>query len=242
MRWLWLLGLCGCDILFQLNPVPLHDASPDTPTVDPGLVAYYPMDTVGAQLAGCMPDALGGEAGNCVGGTPVLATGVRGRAYTFDGTNRVQLADTAAFDTASFTVAIWYQLASAPNGNYKCPINRIYGTEADDAWQVCLFDAQIYTKFGLAAVYAPVIPDVGAWHHLALTYDASSTSWTYWLDGLGLTSGTGTPILDKTQPIVLGTDLDVGTVGSPFDGLLDDLRFYDRALTANEIMALVLQR
>jgi len=38
--------------------------------------------------------------------------------------------------------------------------------------------------------------------------------------------------------ITIGSDVDAGMLVDPFNGLVDDVRIYNRALSANELMAL----
>jgi hypothetical protein len=74
----------------------------------------------------------------------------------------------------------------------------------------------------------------GRWHHLAATFDGSMLE--LYVDGK--LAARGTPALDTAGP-----ELNVGRspasqYSEHFDGLLDDLRIYDRALAADEIAAL----
>jgi len=74
----------------------------------------------------------------------------------------------------------------------------------------------------------------GRWHHLAATFDGSMLK----LYADGKLAARGTLALDT-----VGTELNVGRSPGPqysehFDGLVDELRVYDRALTMEEIAAL----
>ena len=77
----------------------------------------------------------------------------------------------------------------------------------------------------------------GDWHHFAVTIPANSTSGdvVLYVDGVG-TNGSGNTLIN-TSPT---HDVRVG--GTPlwlnFNGLLDDVRFYDHALSAGEVSAL----
>jgi hypothetical protein len=240
LRVVALFGLCGCDILFQLQTVPAVDARADAPADAPiaGLVAYYPMDDVGQSLSACLKEASGGPSGTCYGAVPPQGAGVLGGAYMFDGTDSVRLADNPVFDTPSFTVAAWEQLTVQPGGSYDCPLNRIQGPFADDTWQFCLLDGGAYANFAGYSTMFAVTNLVGAWHHAAFTFDSSTHQFVFWFDGANMFSGTAAPMIDPVEPISLGMDLSSGSPDAPFTGLLDELRFYDHALTAGEITML----
>jgi hypothetical protein len=71
------------------------------------------------------------------------------------------------------------------------------------------------------------------WHHIALTWDG--TSYDIYVDAVSEATGTYSGLTR------LSTLADIGNNGNPeernegFNGLIDEVRIYDRALTANEI-------
>ena len=80
-----------------------------------------------------------------------------------------------------------------------------------------------------------VITD-NVWHHAAATYDG--TTWNLYLDGnLEATLAIGEPTRSDTiEQAALGTMLTAsGTAKGYFDGVLDEARVWDRALTGAEI-------
>ncbi len=70
------------------------------------------------------------------------------------------------------------------------------------------------------------------WHHVALTHDGSA--WTGYLDGKALGS------VEQTFGSVTGLPLKIGGAGAGgfFQGALDELMIYNRALGASEIYPL----
>jgi len=71
---------------------------------------------------------------------------------------------------------------------------------------------------------------VGSWHHVAATYDGNTR--TIYLDGEAIGSDHATG-----HHIYVGWELRIGLTytGEYFDGLIDEVRVYRRALSANEI-------
>jgi hypothetical protein len=86
-------------------------------------------------------------------------------------------------------------------------------------------------------------PAVGRWVHIAGVYDAASGKASLYVDGklLGDDTQAGEMRLDPeslSRPLMIGGELidaDVNDVQNVFDGYLDDVRVYDRALSAEEI-------
>ncbi|MDH3643251.1 MAG: LamG domain-containing protein, partial [Gammaproteobacteria bacterium] len=76
----------------------------------------------------------------------------------------------------------------------------------------------------------------GQWYFAVGTYDATSGDMKLYLDGAEVASAphaVGGPVdAGPTVPVAIGAN---GTVERFFDGLLDDVRVYDRALSATEI-------
>jgi hypothetical protein len=80
----------------------------------------------------------------------------------------------------------------------------------------------------------------GRWAHVVVVWKINGDAETY-LDGFkvntqSIAPGTGDIYVDGTS-LNLGQD-GTGTYGSDWDGLLDDVAFWDRALTADEVLTL----
>ena len=74
-------------------------------------------------------------------------------------------------------------------------------------------------------------PVVGTWQHIAATYDGTTAR--YYIDGAQVASRTvnnGAGVSDTWRIGAYG-----GSPGGFFDGLIDDVRIYNRALSASEI-------
>jgi Concanavalin A-like lectin/glucanases superfamily len=83
---------------------------------------------------------------------------------------------------------------------------------------------------------------LNAWHHVAATYDGSSTAagMTIYVDGVAQTPTSSQSAL--TASILDTADLKIGTDvpgnGDSFTGTIDDARVWNRALSASEVLAL----
>jgi len=78
----------------------------------------------------------------------------------------------------------------------------------------------------------------GDWHYIATTYDGSSTNagLKLYIDGVNIDNGgldTLTGTILNNEPLRIGNR--GGTGPSPFNGSIDDVKIYNRALSANEI-------
>ncbi|MBA1419794.1 MAG: hypothetical protein FAF03_02775 [Epsilonproteobacteria bacterium] len=82
------------------------------------------------------------------------------------------------------------------------------------------------------------------WHHVAYTFDDTNNEQTLYLDGVVVANATVTNSISYTAPAIAGGTLTNSTIGRHadsdetqffFDGMIDDARVYDSALTAAEI-------
>ncbi len=81
------------------------------------------------------------------------------------------------------------------------------------------------------------LPTLNTWSHIALVFDSVSLKlYVNGIEGGAITSSTRT--LNQTTD-ALNFSKRVGTAQYFFDGLIDDIRVYDRALSADEVAALV---
>ena len=77
----------------------------------------------------------------------------------------------------------------------------------------------------------------GTWYHVAATYDSATSTKRLYLDGVEL--GTGLVVTNNLN--VQGSNFRIGNAifdSELFNGLIDDVRVYDNALSQSEISAL----
>ncbi|MFL5307497.1 MAG: LamG domain-containing protein, partial [Polyangia bacterium] len=202
-----------------------------------GLVAYWTLDEGGGLSLGDQSgygNALTLSSGSFTAAVPALAF-YDPAALSFDGTLYAHLTGTGtnlpAADGAQ-TVSLWLKLGSVLGtqdavalgtaGNSGIKIGLSNGTLAAFGWDGTL----------LATATTPV--DAG-WHHVAFTYDGTTNS--LYLDGVLASSSTVAHQTGATTLANLGSyDGTHETMAA--GGAVDDVRVYNRALTATEISAL----
>src|SRR5262249_13940540 len=78
---------------------------------------------------------------------------------------------------------------------------------------------------------------VGVWTHLAATYDYSSRTMTFYVNGQAAGVATTAPAPGLVNQTVSELTIGNNLYGDSFKGLIDDVRIYNRALTPPEIRA-----
>ncbi|MDP2668789.1 MAG: LamG domain-containing protein [bacterium] len=210
-----------------------------------GLVGYWSFD--GKDMAGVKAyDRSGlGNDGTLTNG-PASAKGRIGQALSFDGVNdRVAIAD--PFYSNAMTVSAWIYMRTAPTTQPKVIVSK-FGAVTDE-WQVFVssvssksieFD-QVNSIGTTEAAAGNTAIQVNRWYHIVGVADSSTIS--VYIDGVNEDRQPKTiTLLDSTNPVTIGSCSDDGGCTSDsqrfFDGLIDDVRIYNRALSADEIKRL----
>ncbi|MCK5565122.1 MAG: hypothetical protein KAJ07_07725, partial [Planctomycetes bacterium] len=205
------------------------------------VVAYLRLDeTTGAVAA---DDSTNGYDGTLINmDDSDWVPGNTGNALDFDGVNDYVTIDgvCVAMAGGDVTVSAWMKAAALnPAMQFIIAINSSTGDNK------LMFGTRANTATLSFADSEPVWYDTTAtvidntWHHIAYVLDDSSNTVTIYVDGSEALSFTSTVSVVATDIFSLGQEYDTGmTTGDFYDGQLDDVRVYDRALSEAEIIAL----
>ena len=171
-----------------------------------------------------------------------------GNAVEFNGADGYILAPNAVpTGTTAFSVAAWVWADSAPVWG---SIVKNWGDSSAGAFHLGfnVGSGQISNYVSpptLGPVVDPGILSLNAWHHVALSYDGGTATQTLYIDGVSVGSASASASLTALSPNMgIGVKTDNTTLapdtGAPgyWDGKIDDLAFWDTALTAAEVLAI----
>ena len=225
---------------FSTNSNWAYDWSAHVVTLETGLVAYYPFDGNASDMSG------NGRHGTVNGGASLGLDrqGVAGKAYVFDGVNDyVETSYSSGLNSPSFSYSLWVS-STVLDANIGSPITSrkagslpnpyrgymLYKT-AENTWEAWL---------GFTSGWAEVTgPNVVAnqWTHLAVSLDVGS--YALFVDGsLAASSTVNDFIANPSQPLRIGAGTTEATPQFFFNGSIDEVRIYNRALSAAEVAAL----
>src|SRR5262249_54468304 len=84
-------------------------------------------------------------------------------------------------------------------------------------------------------------PAAGQWYHLGYTFDSASRTQSLYVNGVKVAAGLNTNTMSyDSRPVVLGVQTDFGTTSGFFQGRMDEVSIYSRALTAAEMQSIFL--
>ena len=200
-----------------------------------GLVAAYSFDE-GAGTAAA-DNSGNGNTGSLVGGAAWSTTAKFGAAASFDGTNdRVDIADSNTLDlTSGMTLEAWVRPTA--NSSYRTVMLKevsgelaysLYAADSDHGGRPSGWNRSAnISRFSDGTSALPL----NTYSHIAVTYNGSAL--VFYVNGVATrtTAATGN-IQTSTMPLRIGGN----TVwGEYFQGQIDEVRVYNRALSPSEI-------
>ncbi|MCO6435859.1 MAG: LEPR-XLL domain-containing protein [Phycisphaerae bacterium] len=220
-----------------------YDAAPivDTPNVDAGLVGHWNFN-----------EGAGLEAADSVGGTIGTLTNMSGSEWNggleFDGVDDyIHLnEDLSPTLGGTATVSAWIRTTQtgAPQSYYSPSIigNEQSGGTNDIRWGFIDNQGRIGMGVGndTGARSAEAVND-GEWHHVAFTRNADTGEVAVYVDGELSSTFAGTAGTFQSPLFDIGRTVDYNDAQpetSYFQGSLDEIRVYDRTLSAAEISQL----
>jgi len=200
---------------------------------------YWKLDDAGSPYE----DSYGDNDATCTN-CPTATTGIVGGAQFFDGSDdEVYASDDGTFDWAaddSFTMEYWMNTSESTSGN-RVILGRDGGPTSLHWWVGC--DASGKVRFQLQDINGigayignkgPVLND-GNWHHIVAVRNESTNRNSIYVDG----NEEDFAIHDYTAGFAESVPLNIGYIDlSPhyrYHGKIDEIAFYDRALTTTEI-------
>ncbi len=206
---------------------------------DPSLIGWWKMDETSGTVAA---DSSGnGNDGTVVGGAQWVSGYIDG-ALDFDGDDDyVDCGYDPIFDTAGeMTVATWLTVRSVPTAWASVVAKGEY------SWRLSCENLETRFHFGIT-IWSAANPSIAGttavglneWHHVAGTYDGANIN--VYLDGvLDGTVATTSAIGKNAANVLIGENPEAA--GRNWDGMIDDVRIYNRALSQAELGGLIPQQ
>jgi hypothetical protein len=232
--WIGLLGL--------LMTIPSFLRAQDCAPIPDGIVSWWPAEGDATDILGD-----GSTNGTLVGGV-TFADGMVGQAFLFDGTDgRVEVPHNPNQNTGSqITIEAWVNPSTSTHGRtivQKRSVSNVGGyvletlgppQGPDNALQFVIMIGGIY--WGLHSPGNVLANDT--WQHVAATYDGAAMK--IYVNGVEVASASASGAIDAvTDPLVMGRNVVVPEPQYAWNGLIDEVSLYARALAPEEIQAIV---
>jgi len=193
-----------------------------------GLLAHYKLDGDGKDAAGSHHGTLTNS--------PTFVAGKHGQAMNVTLDQCITVPYTADLSLNTFSVAVWVNVSDI--GGWR----GIVGTRfnSDNTFDMKVSATLIHGDIGNGtawlntAVDVPANLSVGEWYHIAYVFDDPADTAEVYLNGIlsRTMTITGKPLFMKAgQELRIGVDYP----GETFRGMIDDVRIYNRPLSAAEV-------
>lgn len=232
---------CGC------NPSGADTCCPIN--LSNGLIAYYPFN-------GNANDASGNGHHGTIVGTVQSATDRNGQAnssYSFDGSTGYINAGNFITGLTSFTFSFWVNIDSYTNTDYMTPFCQGPATYPPNQATFAFYTGNELDATGFQGGWngSPItyydlrnnnlVLPYGLWRHIVIRYDGVTLK--QYINGVLIkqVSASG-KTLGNTSNLLIGKGYAYplsNLVTSFFDGQIDDVRIYNRALCNNEVLELL---
>ena len=212
------------------DPVSFKTPTKETIPIN-GLVAYYPFN-------GNANDQSGNNNNGTVHGAILTADrhGISNRAYLFNGVdNYIEINHSSSLNLSQqISISFWAKFETSAPYYYPYHIIGKYG-----CWGIGQRESDIHAGITTSA------GDLGLWslyfdfdrfYHIVMTYDASNLR--LYIDGTLKESIAATGLLIQNSNNIFISKYQLSDSYYFFDGVLDDFRIYNRALTQQEITSL----
>lgn len=213
-------------------------AGPARASLIDGLHAYYAFENDSADPGGVLDTSGNNRHGTGpVGSGLATVTGKVGNALSFNGAsgsevviNQVPESD-FDFINSDFTIQAWFQVNS-----FTTQWQALVAKGEGGGWRLHRYNAtsNLAVNLGQGDTQTGNMND-GAWHHVVAIHDAGSTT-DIWIDGGLAVSGSGSGPGDRSGIPTIGDNPEANNRN--WNGLIDELAFWNRTLTTDEVAQL----
>ena len=203
-------------------------------TLRNGLVGWWTFD--GADMTATLAKDKSGSGNDGTRfGTTTPVIGKIGQALRFDGSNATRINTPVMYVGGTFAFSAWFKFnqdaASAGINN-----NILGAANVGVAMYQHSANNNLYFYGSGGSQFISWLPTAKVWHHVACSVVGGNTTTCYG-DGVLKTMGAGAGTFSITSTALsIGNSYTTGITG--LSGMLDDIRLYNRALSATEIQAL----
>ncbi|MEJ2722959.1 MAG: LamG domain-containing protein, partial [bacterium] len=218
------------------GPADGRRSSRTAPAQDP--ISHWKLDETSGTTAA---DDAGSNNGTLVNGPVWRPTGGWiGGALEFDGVNDyVDLGTMDVPAVAGLSIAFWFKADDFDVTDARFISKASGSSGSDHYWMVSTYNSTaLRFRLKTAGVTTTLISDPGEiepgiWYHIAATYDGSKMR--IYKNGVEVAISDKTGAVDTNAAVGAALGNQPGSVDRHFDGLLDDVRIYDRGLSPSEV-------
>jgi len=210
------------DIHFKINEIGTQVEDENWQTITQGMVGYWKFDEGSGTST---TDSRGGNAGTLTNGPIWTSNSKSGQALDFDGSN--DFVSTSFVPTRGSTICGWFltRASSSQKNIFDLGGSNILMT----------LNTKLLLQYaGSNYVYSATVLNNNQWYHICAYFSGNASTSKIYLNGKDDTS---VPIYySEVPPSISG--FRISSSSNSFNGSIDEVMIFNRALTANEIRLL----
>jgi hypothetical protein len=212
---------------------PIYNRAGTAEASEPNLVAYWTFDEGSGTIA---YDSAGTNNGNLIDG-PIWTTGRIDGGLSFDGTNDYVNCGSGTSNYDNITVSVWMKTSTT-----GVLVSNRYNSSSYGTWYTFSSTGIELGGNSSGVGYMNVTFNTptldGLWNHVV--YAKNGTSHAIYVNGSLDQSFTSSADISWNVPLYIGRKW-TKSYNSCFNGIIDDVRIYNRGLSSEEILQLFLQ-
>ncbi len=218
--------------------LPLSCGNPSFTSADivTGLIDYWPLDETSGNIA---HDVVGGNNVTLSGfpdNQPTWTPGIIGGSLNFNNPSDYAVTNSPISEN-QYTIDFWLK----SNGPGRINPRLVGPRDGINAWDVINSQANkgvgFYYNQGTNLIQDPTPPAQGVWENYAVTVDLVGDTAAVYRDGVQVAEGAFTDHV-PLDTWVFGHNQDPSNANDALNGQLDEIRIYDRVLSAADIAQL----
>lgn len=203
-----------------------------------GLVGYWPFN-------GNANDESGNGNNGTINGATLTSDrfGNSNKAYSFDGiSNYINIIDNQSLHLSNFSISVWV------NGNdfngFRQIFSKNLSNSINESINLFINNLSIWNasaQVGGPSYYgtlltSPTLFNTNEWHHVIFAFSGINQTQNLYVDGNLVSNNIAQNTIQyDNESITIGAQLESSILNYFFSGSLDDIRIYNRALSASEV-------
>jgi alpha-L-arabinofuranosidase len=234
-----LCGLTACSMLFTMPALAWAADEPQNTNIDNGLIAYYDFENVNEKKVPNVKDQSKYE-GELKGSNVSIASDtIFGKSLKFtegtEGTMEIpQIMNTSQ---NSYSISLWFKYDTNTNREGK---NTVLLQQSGQGRTFLQFtkDNKYATYVNATNVYSDKTVDLSQWQHVMATYNKDTKKIAFYINGeKDSEKDAGNQVVNELTNLLIGRHKNAGNDPLSMRGLVDEIRVYDKVLTAEEAKA-----
>lgn len=239
---MWRTGLCGltaCSMLFSMPALAWAADEPQNTGIEDGLIAYYDFENVNEKKVPNVQDQSKYEGTLSGDNVSVAENTIFGKSLKFTAGNQGMMEIPQIMNTSqkSYSISLWFKYDTSTNREGK---NTVLLQQNGNGRTFLQFtkDNKYATYVNASNVYSDKAVDLSQWQHVMATYNKNTKKIAFYINGeKDSEKDAGSQVVNELTSLLIGRHKNGGNDPLSMRGLVDEIRVYEKVLTADEAKA-----